>query len=987
MSQSLTLVSISARATSDMDLDTDLQFLHFDDENLTEAELRRITQLIDSRQENTDTQSVARNDTPILRECKLFFHVKSVEDVPSKVSCMGMCTSKYQCEVEVVGNRKVYTLQTKPSDIGDHYNTLTNVNSSPFDCDGKRGHPSWDLAEYYGETKITIKLMKRKFLKSVVVGKKTMFLSELFEAQTRATKRQSIAKNEIPTWSVDYAIPLTTTLKAKRRYPQHATNSWLSTAKNASSSLSSPVAYNNLEEGKPMMLVEEPAIPSRGQAYVPVSNQLAATTERTGAQVLIRIDFRLVQLRNCQHLCFTPLYPSLAALCSTVPTSRAFNSIGATPVSGKIESTPALIRCSELHLLAMCAPPGVVIDVMRGLSRREALAGALALRTTSDDDSALSVAQPAQSSISTSLQGNLRSVGGGQLRSLPRDNPARLNDTAGWTPLECALLHQQEDTVLEILQRCGGLCFTDLTAGQATPLHAAVRGGSALCVEYICRYLKRYGAKSVTGPSARLWNSSMNARLDWKDQDGDTALALACRLPRNSRAHSMVLYLLMLGADPGALNDLNGYTPLMYACQAGAVKIVTDLLSPTKSEQDVMDAILNVGDVNSILNNSINLDVEPAVRDQIQAAIADAAHSARSSALATHLQSNPRSRNILRGQNPLDGGYFNPLSLFLCEPCRRDKAMGRHAMHIAAEQGNMEIVQALLQIGMSHTDIDFFSDNSVHIAARRGHAAVVGILVNAEQRAWAAHQQQIRQGKSLETMQHRVQPLLVMNCYGDSPVEAALDAGHFHVAEQIITGAVEIYSGDAVEDSVWRRLLRALDEALVKLSIAAEESRSSAPPSPLHLRSVSNTNVQANKNGSESGSRKSGKHSPAKGSKEDGEKCIAQCRALLLKRLTQKDSANKGHVDLSEKEIETFTVNTRRHQVLDSAYIDDVADEEEYLMALSSLGMKYITDNLSSYSSPVGGDVTNIVAGDAASAVVAKDSLKSRDEPEEKKEM
>lgn len=876
-------------------------FLDFDDDDFTEDALRRITQMIDARNETRERESTVIVEQAILKECKLFMSVVSLEGIPPVADCLGLFKPSFWCEIEIMKIKGSFHMTPKYPSL----QTTTSV-EPVYVYGGDHSKPSvWDLAEYFGETMIRIKIFKRKLVNSKLIGTRDVRLSELLQRQNEQ-KFLGQSANISESWSVSHSVLVTTTLPAqrKRRSIAEATSSsWLETAKNASTTLTSTTGNGLVEHRKPAPMTGRPNNRSHhsGQrqshsVYAPVPTTSSnAEHERKGSVVTVNLSFRIVQLQQC-------LVTNVAAKCEQLgPHVSADNTIcqltGATHIS-------------ELHLLAATAPATVVVDVMRGLSRKNALPQALALLTSSP---ALAVGTASRQAPLTAQRRN-GGAGLGARRPSASTAPQADAPASGWSAFDIALLNRQDATVLEMLQRCGSLCFSNIATGRSSPLHMAVLGGSVQCVELVGRYIRKFGTRKVSGPGARLWNSSLSAKLEWRDGNDDTALALACRLPPSAASHSIVVYLLILGADCAALNAKNKCTPLMYACRSGCTRAVSTLLSITKSNQDVMDAILNVGDVNSILNNTASLDVEPAVREQIQSAIATSATAARSSALAQHLQSNARSRNILRGQNVSEGGHFNPLSVYMCEPCRRDSTLGRQAAHIAADNGHTEIVASLLEIGMSCADTDLYGDNLMHMAARRGNGALITKLIESETKEWEAFQGLQKKGKTLETLHHRAKSILLKNCAGDSPLDLAMENRHFTAFEELLTAAARLYG--VMDPAVLEKFAVQLEQVVL-------------PPSPTSRSSKSNSSASSEVRLS------------------SAERHLQKCKKAVAVLLEAVGAASK----LMETSA-AAPVGDQEQDLHPHLLVDNEADSIEYLFALSSLGMKFITDNASSSTSP-----------------------------------
>jgi hypothetical protein len=818
------------------------EFLDFDDDNFTAEALARIPQHDGLPVDVNVPMSAHVQEMPSMRECKLFLGVSSVERIPFNIGCAANCSKTYLCDIEIVKTTASISL------TAHHENMPAQSFQPSFRPLASAGQQTtvWSLAEYFGDTKITIKLKECKLLRDVVVGTRTMKLSELFFKQRDHTTCELVPG----AWTIKHEVIMHTSLKdhsvkpQRRRVNNSSANSWLVTAKHARSSLSGApsVGPTSIEKQKMRILNPEDLLAgnsSPGSAYeaLPVSPAQTAPQKPKGVEVTVCLEFRLVQLQHCVQLGLTAALGSGVGGVASVspgpgdginrtPVDRRAVSPGifspglslvlpseatqdhaspASPGSNAHTATGAkeYVHISELHYLTACAPAATVVEVMRALSRKDALTYALELRHTP-------AADPAARVPSASTTGRARPRRSLLSANLTNSGTDGATTVTGWTPFEFALLYRQEQTVLDMLQRCGSLCFPHLTAGRGSPLHAAVRGGCIVCVEYLVKYLRKYGTRRVTGPGARLWASSLSAKLEWRNAQDDTALALVCRLPATASTHSIAMYLLIQGADPAAVNAHTGYTPLMYACEQGPTQLVATLLSIVKTPQDVLDGILNVGDVNSILNNTALLDVEPAVRMEIQTAIATAAHVARNSALAYHLQTNARSNNILRGRSTTEGGHFNPLSVYICEPGRRELTLKRTALHLAVLHGRAEMVEQLLDIGMSCADADCRGDNSLHLAARRGERALTAKLVEAELREWGTYKETVRQGKSLEAMQHRSQALWARNCVGETPIDIALEGRHFAALDELLRGAMRAYGTIPVVQA--RQCYRQLEE-------------------------------------------------------------------------------------------------------------------------------------------------------------------------------
>ena len=878
-----------------------------------------------------------------LKECKLFMSVTSVDGIPTDNSCLANCGSVFICEIEISKSKSTCVLNPQRSDkIAEPVDTTNYV-----PCRGKTRTPRcWNLAEYYGQTTITITLKAKKLFRKKVVGKRVIKLSELLGKQQEHTIKELLPG----AWSVSHQIVIPTRLSLAeklKKISKRSGSTWLETAKSASNSLSQATAAApsplSLSAEKERAALESGANNLRGQSYeaIPAEVQDNRFLPKC-AYVTVHIEYRLIQLQNCLCLGLSATAPLVPTMPLCTRQVIADDNISADPSA--VSVTEEVISLSELHLLAATAPSGVVVEVMRALARKDSLPSALEICTTGCklDHATCIPTHPPRSLELSSRRGE------GSTSRVPAV------PNSSFSAFDLALLYRQENTVLEMLQRCGSLCFANITMGKASPLHFAVRGGSTPCVEYLGRYLKKYGARKVTGPGARLWNSSLSAKLEWRDEQDDTVLGLACRCAGSASAYAIAIYLLILGSDSGAVNNQSKYTPLMYACHSGAGQLISALLSIVKSTQDITDGILNVGDVTSILNNTAVLDVEPAVRAEIQVAIASAAQAARSGALAVHLYANQRSSNILRGRNPAEGGYFNPLAMYLCDPARRDDLLGRHALHIATQYGSGEMVGMLLEIGMSCADVDFMGDNAFHIAARRGDRAVVLRLIEYEQQQWTVHKDLVKQGKSLEVMLHRAQALLGRNVVGDTPVDVAMEARHFSAAHEFLKAAVQTYG------SIPPRLAAAYYRQL-EICVAIAHSPGTLSPGFPHPSPRCN-----------SGS--STPTSPRQGERLNStERHIGACFKLLTGSMGDSSLPCSSGVRIG---------------VLEEEQPDDAADSVEYMLALSQLGLKHITEtagacsisylpgfNPAAAGNPVAADSPHQQAQDAAIAVPSVGAL------------
>jgi hypothetical protein len=804
-----------------------------------------------------------------------------------------------------------------------------------------------------------------------VIGTREIKLSDLLGKQLQ----QGAYDLQPGCWGVKHRVVVPTTLRDKRKAARRMGNgtssgnssSWLETAKSATNSLTAsatPGGGLNItaEKQKARMLdAEEQA---RGaSSYTAVPSDAAGKFASKRVQAEVHFEFRLVQLQGCLQLNLTADTPAIM----TPDTPGTVSDTARAGIAPGMEKD--CISISELHLLAATAPASMTVDVMRALSRKHSLPDALALRSA-----VYSPKAGAEKIASVSSGGNRaqtrpplhpRSTGT-RSAGTPISGPSA-SSAAVECPLRCvtpfalALLFQQDVTVLEMLQRCGSLCFAGIEPECATPLHAAVRGGSATCVEYVGRYLKKYGSRRVTGSGARLWNSSLSAKLEWRDNQDDTALALLCRRSHMQNAHAIAVYLLILGSDPAAVNGQSKWTPLMYACKSGPPLLVSTLLSIVKSYQDITDGILNVGDVNSILNNTTSLDVDAGVREELQNAIAASAQAARSSALARHLYTNARSSNILRGRNPAEGGFLNPLTAHVCEPGKKESQLGRNALHIAVERGDGEIVQMLLDIGMTCVDTDYKGENVMHIACRRGGKGLVAKLAECEVKEWAAYKELVKQGKSLELMRHRNQALLSRNCAGETPVDIALEGRHFGAAAEVLGAVAKAYG------AIPPRLARGYYATLERDALMNSYTPTASAMTP-------ETSSKSGTKGTSSKTNSPVRASPGAKAAATLERHFGSCVRILLPYVADISSG----------------LPTGEQRDLADGALDNHADTVEYMLALSPLGLKYITDSagagaVSYLPSEAGTPAMSVTPVTPTSAAATPPKAEARREAEEVK--
>ena len=574
----------------------------------------------------------------------------------------------------------------------------------------------------------------------------------------------------------------------------------------------------------------------------------------------------------------------------------------------------------------------------------------------------------------------------------------------GYTPFELALYLGREHVVLDMLQRSGNLCFPGIANNTACPLHAAVRGGSLACVKLVCRFLSRHGssvAGSVSSMPTRasnlrshqnaFWTASFDDKLNWKDAAGFSPLALACSLRDCDVA--VVEALIGMGADPAAVCPYTGYNPLMHACAAANVAAVEVLLSLQKTEQEINAGLLAVGGSNARGSASSRAvgntptragrahrpatpttaataaaaaGAEPAAIGAnneldlgIFASIAGGGAGTSTDALATHLRSSARSRNILRGRDPSTGGHFNKLSLYLCEPFQRDTEDGTQAAHIAAETGCVAAVSMLIAAGISLVAVDNTGNNVFHYAARSGNLTVIRLLAEAEQQQYAAYRRLVEDGQSLHSMQFRSKAMVAHNEHGETPAAVAAERAHWDVVELIISRGETLYGQSNLEPLLRRHFQQLLE--LVAVQRDLQRSREKYTQQQNQGQEQGQGQQQEQQQDAATGGGKGRiafppecgqvKTHPSCSTSSTSKSCIQTRSSSSTKsagvegEYEKKEEKEKGGKGEGEQKIRgNENVGEEEEDEPAEPEFDDVADEAEFRLALSSLSTKHLHD-------------------------------------------
>jgi len=94
--------------------------------------------------------------------------------------------------------------------------------------------------------------------------------------------------------------------------------------------------------------------------------------------------------------------------------------------------------------------------------------------------------------------------------------------------------------------------------------------------------------------------------------------------------------------------------------------------------------------------------------------------------------------------------------------------MGATPLHIAAEEGNVDIIKLLIENGLHTGVVDWIGNTALHIASAKGHTQAVAVL-----------------------HEHGADPA-AKNNQNDTPIHLAADAGHVEVARLLIEIGADI---------------------------------------------------------------------------------------------------------------------------------------------------------------------------------------------------
>ncbi|XP_061090133.1 serine/threonine-protein phosphatase 6 regulatory ankyrin repeat subunit B [Conger conger] len=165
-----------------------------------------------------------------------------------------------------------------------------------------------------------------------------------------------------------------------------------------------------------------------------------------------------------------------------------------------------------------------------------------------------------------------------------------------FSPLHCAVVNDHEACASVLLEAMGSDIVNCRDAKDRTPLHAAAFSGHVDCLQLLLAHDAPVDAVDQSGRSALMMSSergcagavevllrSVNADVSLSDQNGNTALHLACS---NGKEECALLILEKL-TDPTLVSSTNKalQTPLHLAARSGLKQVVQELLTRGASVQ------------------------------------------------------------------------------------------------------------------------------------------------------------------------------------------------------------------------------------------------------------------------------------------------------------------------------------------------------------------------------------------------------------------
>ena len=285
-----------------------------------------------------------------------------------------------------------------------------------------------------------------------------------------------------------------------------------------------------------------------------------------------------------------------------------------------------------------------------------------------------------------------------------------------------------------------------------TPLHLAILNGKlevALCLidELGCDpnvrgSLGRFALHvACQNGDVSLVQALAKADIHVRDDLGNTPLHIAA----SSGTEKIVSFLISeLGCDPNAKNDL-GNTVLHIACQGGGISLVRILVCQhnvaINAQNDLHDTPLHLAILNRKLEVALylinELGCDPNVRgSRGRLALHGACEMSSISLVQAMAKANIHARDDL-GNTPLHiaalCGAEKTVSCLIsklgCDPNVKGE-LGRSALHVACQKGNISLVRTLIQHQAVAIVQDDYHNTPLHVAALNDQENVVLCLIN-----------------------------------------------------------------------------------------------------------------------------------------------------------------------------------------------------------------------------------------------------------------
>jgi ankyrin repeat protein len=318
--------------------------------------------------------------------------------------------------------------------------------------------------------------------------------------------------------------------------------------------------------------------------------------------------------------------------------------------------------------------------------------------------------------------------------------------TQEYVPID--YLNKQRETALHLAAEAGhvNVCDTLLRQGASTtivasdhtPIHYAAKAGHVPAVKILLQHSPTkadgpllhlavtQGSEEMTRAIIASSNSGTVPVLDWKNDDGDTAVHVAIH---NLHAH-LIPVLNEAGVDMGITNN-NRETPFFLAVEAGELDAVEQLFATGADIK--LDEPNNAG-ISPLMMMCMELDYQ-GVGSRIEM-------SKRVDPLRAILKSDKKvlvdRKHPKTGRTALhystDLGKPDELALSLlaahADP-NIQNSRGSTPLFLAAEVGRLNIVEALLNAGAKAAITNNSNSTPLHRAAQNDHAPCIEALVKA----------------------------------------------------------------------------------------------------------------------------------------------------------------------------------------------------------------------------------------------------------------